>query len=106
MKNKAVLSIAFFVLAIAAVGVYILGIIPESVMLVVIGVLGFSGVGALRSFIDVQGWKTWGSVALGVVGLVLYGFNVFTPDMLAKWMTFWGIAAFSGIAHAIKKFND
>lgn len=103
MDKKAVLAYLFFFFALVAVGAYVAGLIPESTMIVVLGVFGFSGIGALRQFVNVHGWKTWFSVAMGFVGVLLEVFGVFTPDALAKWLTIWGLLAGGGMAHALKK---
>lgn len=101
--KKAILSIVFFVLGVVAVGLFVFGIFPESTMLVILGLLGFSGVGALRSFVDSHGWKTWFSALMGIIGSILEAFGVITPDQLALWLTTWGLIAGSGLVHAIAK---
>ena len=102
-NKKELLAYAFFILSVVAVGVFVAGLIPESRMLVILGVFGCAGIGALRSFVESHGWKTWFSVVMGFVGVLLEVFGVFTPDALAKWMAIWGLVAAAGITHAVKK---
>ena len=105
-KNQEVLSYVFFFLGIVVLGVYFAGIIPENTMLIVLGILGFAGVGALRDFVDSHGWKTWFSALMGIIGVLLNVFGVVPPDFLAKWLTFWGLLAGVGLTHAVKKANN
>ena len=102
-NRKELLSYVFFVLALAAVGVFVAGLIPESTMLVILGLFGFAGIGSLRSFVNSHGWHTWFSVIMGIVGVLLQTFGVFTPDALAKWLTIWGLLAGGGLVNAVKK---
>ena len=104
-KKSELLSYVFFFLALVAVGVFVAGLIPESTMLVILGVFGFAGIGTLRDFVNSHGWKTWFSALMGIVGVLLQVFGVFTPDALAKWLTIWGLLASGGLVHAVKKAN-
>ena len=104
-KKSELWSYASFFLALVAVGVFVAGLIPESTMLVILGVFGFAGIAALRQFVDSHGWKTWFSALMGFICVLLQIFGVFTPDALAKWLTIWGLLASGGLVHAVKKAN-
>ena len=106
MKAKnGTMAILFFIVSAIAIALYTFGYLPESTALVVIGLFGFSGFGAVRAWLNGKGWKTWGSVILGVIGIVLEAFGVITPDQLAKWLAFWGTIAGVGIGHAVHKMG-
>ncbi len=102
-KKSEILSYVFFILGVVALGVYFAGIIPESTMLIVLGLLGFSGVATLRGFIDSSGYKTYIIIVFAVLGIVLEQFGVLTPDWLAKWLAFWGVLSGASMTHAVKK---
>ncbi len=104
-KKSEVLSYVFFFLALVSVAIFVAGLIPESTMLVILGVFGFAGIGALRDFVNSHGWKTWFSVVMGFVGVLLQVFGIFDADALAKWLTIWGLLASGGLVHAVKKAN-
>ena len=103
LSKKEILSYLFFTLGIVAVGFFTAGIIPIGTLTILLGLFGFSGVAALRSYIVSHGWKTWGSVFLGFVGIILAAVGVFTPIMLGQWLAVWGLTASIGVVHAIRK---
>jgi hypothetical protein len=96
-------SVAAFVLSIAAYVISLLGYIDESIMLVLVGLFGFSGLAALRTYIEEKGWKTYAVVAGGALGIIGLLFNVASPDQIGVWFTFLGLTGAATTGHAIKK---
>jgi len=106
LKTKSpVFSYVFFAIAVVIAGAAFAGIIPTNVAEVLVGLFGFSGLAGLRAYIDSQGWKTYFSVVMGIVGIVIrFVFpDVFTPEELAQWLTFWGIAGAGALVHGVEK---
>lgn len=104
LKGKA-MSYVLFGLAVIMVALNFLGFLSEPIMLTLVGLFGFSGVSALRAFINSQGWKTYFSAAMGVLGIVgqvlLPG--AITPEVLMKWLSFWGMIAGVTTAQGVAK---
>lgn len=100
-----ILSYVFFALAVVAIAIYFLGFIPETVMLAAIGILGFSGVASVRTFIDSYGWKTKFIAAVGGLGILVQLFmpETVTPEFMARWLEFWGIISGVTITQAVVK---
>ena len=104
MSKSAIVSYVMFGVAIAVVAANVLfGIIDQAVMLIVIGLLGFSGVAALRTFIDSTGYKTYVMLGLGVLAFALSQFGIITPEALKAWLSVWGLLTGGTVTHAIQK---
>lgn len=103
MKLKEVLPYLLFIGAVVVVMLYVAGFIDESTMLLGIGLLGFPGLAALRTWIESSGYKTYIVAALGVIGVVAYSFGFISPAQLATWLTIWGLIGGATTAHAAIK---
>ena len=90
--NGKPLGYILFALAIVVVLANVLGFIPEAVMLPVIGLLGFGGLGAIRAYINSTGKKTYIMIGLGVLGIVVSQLQpeLMTPEKLKQWLTIIG----------------
>lgn len=99
------LAYGMFALATIAVGVHILGFIPEQVMLALLGLFGFSGIAAWRAFIQSPGLKTYLGSALGIIGIIANGAfpDIVTPDILIKWLTAIGTLTTVSAVHGTQK---
>jgi hypothetical protein len=104
-SNNQLLSYVFFAAGVVVVALNIAGIIADNMMLVLLSFFGFSGVAALRQFIEAQGWKTYFAAAMGIVGVIASVLlpSVVSPDVLQEWLLFWGLIAGIGFTHAIGK---
>ena len=105
MKSK-FLSYLFFGLAVVAVALFVLGIIPESIMIMVIGLFGFAGFAALRAFIDSSGYKTYIIATLGIIGVVAQALGLITSEQLSLWLTLWGTIAGITLTQAQSKAKN
>lgn len=96
-------SIGAFALAVAALAVRALGFIDDTIFLVLIGLGGFSGLAALRAFIEEKGLKTYAVVIGGLLGVVGLVTNVATPEQVGYWFAALGLISGVTLGHAVYK---
>ena len=70
------LAYAGFGVAVLAIVTGVFGWFPAEIVWGVAGFFGFGGIGALRNFIDSEGWKTYAAIIPPMVSGVLMLFNV------------------------------
>lgn len=87
------------------VALFSLEIINESTMMTLIGIFGFPSAAALRAYIEEKGWKTYLFAFGGGLGVVALLAEWATPEQIGYWYSFWGIAVFGGLVHAVKKLK-
>jgi hypothetical protein len=98
-------TVVTFLLSALVVIIHSLGLIDESIMLVLIGIFGFGSVAELRLFIEQRGWKTYVFAIGGALGVIALILEWATPEQVGYWYGFWGIATFGGLTHAVYKLK-
>lgn len=102
--NALTLSYVLFGAAMVSFGLWAAGVIDETLMLTILPMLGFSGVAALRSFVDAEGWKTYVTSASSALGGLLYLAGFFDQAGLLNWLAAWGVFTAASFAHAVQKY--
>ena len=105
MTKIPILTYSLLALAVITVGLWTIQLIPETIMLSLLGIFGFSGIAGLRSFIEARGWKTYFSAAAAIAGAVVQFFlpEIVTPERLALWLGTWGVITQATLTHARQK---
>lgn len=105
--NSKILSYLFLFLSVIVVALYILGVLPETVMLAVVGVLVPGGVASLRAFIQSPGVKTYAVSILILLGTAGYLFwpSLVTQEVFTNWLLFWGLISGVTLTNGIAKAN-
>ena len=80
-KGKELSYVTFALGMIVAVG-GALGYIPDTVMITLLSVFGFSGLAGLRAFLDSTGWKTYAVAIVGIAATVLNSLGYVTADQM------------------------
>lgn len=101
--NSKILTIIASVLCVAVIIAFVLGYVGESIMLTILGFAGFSGVAALRDWIDSQGWKTYLMAGMGILGTIAMTLGWITPDVFIALLTLFGMGAAGTTIAAVKK---
>lgn len=101
--NSKVLTILAGVICVVAVVAFTLGYIGDSIMLTILGFVGFSGVAALRDWIDSQGYKTYLLAGLGIVGTIAMTLGWITADVFVAILTLFGIGSAATLRAATNK---
>jgi len=101
--NSKSLTFIFFGLAVITIAVFILGYIPETTAIPILGLLGFSGFAAVRDWLNSQGWKTYAVVGIAVIGVIPYAIGWVTVEQLQLWFEVWGVLGVGTLAHGTVK---
>ncbi len=105
MSDNPIVPYLFFGLGVLCVALYTVEVFNEFLLTALLGIFGFAGVAGLRQWIESQGWKTYFTTAMGVLGSLASFFapEIITPDRLAVWLGTWGIIAGMALTHAKQK---
>lgn len=103
---KAIFPYVAFLGAVVAAILAALGIIPQQVAEVIIGLLGFSGFAGLRTYINSQGWKTYFFAALGALASVAYALGFIDEQSFINIFVIFGMLSGASLTHAVKKASD
>jgi len=101
--NSKILTILAAVICVASVVAFAIGFIGEGVLLTILGFVGFTGVGALRDWIDSQGYKTYVIVGLGLVGSIAMAIGWIDLNTFMAVLTLLGVGAAGTLTLAVKK---
>jgi len=96
-------TVITFVLAAAAVALKSLGVFDETLLTVIVGLLGFGGLAELRYYLGTRGWKTYAVVIFGAAGIAGLLTGIATPEQVGYWFGFWGIIGGGTLAHGVAK---
>ena len=104
MEDRPVLiSVLLVVGACAAFAASVLGFISEPILFAILGLLGFSSVGAIRFFVESKGWKTYFVTGVGFLGSLALAFGYITPEAFLSWMALAGVGSASSLVHGYQK---
>jgi hypothetical protein len=96
-------TIFTFILGAVVVAIHALGYIDESILMVIVGLLGFGGLAELRLYMETQGFKTYAVIVIGALGIAGLLTGYATPAQVGYWYSFWGIISGGTLAHAVAK---
>ena len=106
--NSKLLSYVFFGLAILAVIANFTGFIGEGTLVSLLGFFGFSGIAALRKYIDSQGFKTYLVAGLAILATVAQALipGTIDPEFMLKFLGFLGVVAGSTTVASVTKAKN
>lgn len=101
--NSKILTIAAAVVCVAVIVANVLGYIEQSLMLTVLGFVGFGGVAAFRDWINSQGWRTYLLAGLGLAGTIAMTLGWITPEAFIGVLSLLGVGSAGALVAAGKK---
>lgn len=101
--NSKILTIVAAVVCVAVIVANVLGYIEQSLMLTVLGFVGFGGVAAFRDWINSQGWRTYLLAGLGLAGTIAMTLGWITPEAFIGVLSLLGVGSAGALVAAGKK---
>ena len=93
------------VVAVAATGVYLYGVVTLELYVTFLGLGGFAGIAGLRSAIQSSGFKTYIIAGGGSIVSISVALGFATVENALVVLAVLGIGAVASLAHGIQKAN-
>jgi len=106
MRLKNLSPVLLFLFALLAYSLGFFGVLPQETALFFMTIAGFSGVGALRSFILSHGLKTYITVAGALLVAFSMIFGVVDYQTTVNLLISLGLLSGAALGHAVYKIKD